>query len=206
MFFRMGPQRTDAPGRRRRIAVLGAGISGLGAAWLLSRAHDVVLYEAANRLGGHARTLVVRTRGREVPVDAGFIVFNRVNYPNLCRLFERLRVPVHKSCMSFAVSVDGGALEYGGGSLRAVLAQPANTARPAFWRMCRDIAVFNRTALADACADPELTVGGLIRRRRFGEIADDVGTGRTIEAGLMLRELIDRGACSVLCPPHLVKQ
>jgi len=147
---------------------VGAGISGLGAAWLLSRAHDVVLFEAANRLGGHARTLVVGTRGRKVPVDTGFIVFNRVNYPNLCRLFEHLDVPVRKSCMSFAVSVDGGAIEYGGGRIGAVLGQPANAIRPAFWRMFRDIAVFNRTALADAYAHPGLTLSELIRRRRFG--------------------------------------
>ncbi len=148
--------------------MVGSGISGLGAAWLLSRYHDVVLFEAENRLGGHARTLDVRTRGREVPVDTGFIVFNRVNYPNLCHLFEYLDVPVRKSCMSFAVSVDGGAIEYGGRNRRALLGQPANALRPAFWRMLRDIAVFNRTALADCSANPELTVGGLIRRRQYG--------------------------------------
>ncbi|MCY3672557.1 MAG: FAD-dependent oxidoreductase, partial [Alphaproteobacteria bacterium] len=164
----MEPERTDATDRRRRIAVVGAGISGLAAAWLLSRAHDVVLFEAANRLGGHARTLTVRTRGREVPVDTGFIVFNRVNYPNLCRLFEHLRVPVRKSRMSFAVSVDGGAIEYGGGSLGAVLAQPSNAVRPAFWRMLRDIAVFNRTALADSTDGTGLTLRDVIRRRRLG--------------------------------------
>ena len=153
---------------RRRIAVVGAGISGLGAAWILSHVHDVVLFEAADRLGGHARTLVVRTRGREVPVDTGFMVFNRGNYPHLCRLFGLLDVSVRKSCMSFAVSVDGGAIEYGGGNPWALLGQPANATRPGFWRMLRDIAVFNRTALADTAADPDLTVGGLIQRRRFG--------------------------------------
>ena len=162
----MERQATDAP--RRRIAVIGAGISGLGAAWLLSRVHDVVLFEAAQRLGGHARTKIVRIRGREVPVDTGFIVFNRVNYPNLCRLFDRLGVPARKSDMSFAVSVDGGAIEYGCRNVRAALAQPANAARPGFWRMFRDIAVFNRTALAESSDDPGLTLGGLIRRRRLG--------------------------------------
>ena len=152
----------------RRIAVVGAGISGLGAAWLLSRAHDVVLFEASDRLGGHARTVTVRTRGLEVPVDTGFIVFNRVNYPNLCQLFDRLGVPVRKSDMSFAVSVDGGAIEYGCRNVRAALGQPANAARSGYWRMFRDIAVFNRTALADTDSDPGLTLGGLIRRRGFG--------------------------------------
>ena len=168
IFLSMQQQQTGAPTPPRRIAIVGGGISGLGAAWLLSRAHHVVLFEAAHRLGGHARTLVVRTRGRDVSVDSGFIVFNQVNYPHLCRLFARLGVPVRKSRMSFAVSVDGGRIEYGGGDLRAVLAQPANAVRPGFWRMIRDIAVFNRTALADTARDPDLTVGGLIRRRRFG--------------------------------------
>ena len=154
--------------RKRRIAVVGGGIAGLGAAWLLARAHDVALFEAAPRVGGHARTVVARTGGRDVPVDTGFIVFNRVNYPNLCRLFDRLDVPLRRSDMSFAVSVDGGAVEYGCRNLRAALAQPANATNPRFWRMVRDIAVFNRTALAEAAADPGLTLGGLIRRRRLG--------------------------------------
>ncbi len=168
----MTHERNDSPApdqaARRRIAVIGAGISGLGAAWLLSRAHDVVLFEAADRPGGHARTVMVRTGGREIAVDTGFIVFNRINYPNLCRLFERLDVPLLKSDMSFAISVDGGAIEYGGRNVRAALAQPANAARPAFWRMLRDIAVFNRTALRDSADDPDLTLGELIRRRGLG--------------------------------------
>ena len=155
-------------GHRRRIAVIGAGISGLGVSWLLSRAHDVVLFEAEDRPGGHARTVVVATGGRQVAVDTGFIVFNRVNYPNLCQLFERLDVPVRESDMSFAVSVDGGAIEYGCRNIAAALAQPANAAKPGFWRMFRDIAVFNRTAVADSDGDPRLTLGGLIRRRRLG--------------------------------------
>ena len=168
----MKPDATNLPAQgqapRRRIAVIGAGISGLGAAWLLSRSHNVVLFEAADRLGGHARTVTVRTCGREVAVDTGFIVFNRVNYPNLCRLFKHLQVPVHKSNMSFAVSVDGGAFEYGCRDLRAILAQPTNAVRPGFWRMFRDIATFNRMALAEAGSDPQLTLGALLRRHRFG--------------------------------------
>ncbi len=159
---------TGESGRPQRIAVIGAGISGLGAAWLLSRTHKVVLFEAADRPGGHARTVAVRTGGRDLKVDTGFIVFNEVNYPNLCQLFERLDVPVQKSDMSFAVSVDGGVIEYGCRNIRTVLAQPANVVQPGFWRMFRDIAVFNRTALADSENDPELTLGGLIQRRGFG--------------------------------------
>ena len=148
--------------------MVGGGIAGLGTAWLLARAHDVVLFEAARRVGGHARTIVARTGGRELPVDTGFIVFNRVNYPNLARLFDHLDVPLRPSDMSFAVSVDGGAVEYGCRSLRAALAQPANAVNANFWRMVRDIAVFNRTALAESQADPGLTLGDLIRRQRLG--------------------------------------
>ena len=155
-------------GRRRRIAVIGAGISGLGAAWLLSRTHEVVLFEASDRPGGHARTVTVRTGGRDVAVDTGFIVFNRVTYPTLCRLFDHLDVPVRASDMSFAVSVDGGAIEYGCSTINAALAQPANLARPGFWRMMRDISVFNRTALPDTNRNPDLTLGALIRQRRLG--------------------------------------
>ena len=151
-----------------RIAVIGGGISGLGAAWLLSRDHDVVLLEAAGRLGGHARTVDVMAGGREIAVDTGFIVFNRVNYPHLCRLFDLLEVPVRRSDMSFAVSLDGGAMEYGCRDIRSALAQPMNAIRPGFWRMFRDISVFNRTALGDSENDPSLTIGGLIRRRRLG--------------------------------------
>ena len=86
--------------------MIGTGISGLGAAWLLSRRHDVTVFEADRRPGGHARTVTARSKGGEFPVDTGFIVFNRVNYPNLCQLFNRLGVAARKSDMSFAVSVD----------------------------------------------------------------------------------------------------
>ncbi len=161
-------QTPSAPAPRRRIAVIGAGIAGLGAAWLLSRVHDVVLFESEARLGGHARTITVRTGGREVAVDTGFIVFNRVNYPNLCHLFAELKVDVHRSDMSFAVSMDDGAVEYSGRGLRALLAQPANLLRPPFWGMLRDIARFNRTAEADAEAEPQWTLDELLQHRGFG--------------------------------------
>ncbi|MDT8345158.1 MAG: FAD-dependent oxidoreductase [Thermohalobaculum sp.] len=154
---------------RLRLAVVGGGIAGLGAAWLLSRRHDVVLFEAEPRLGGHARTIMAPGPDGGVPVDTGFIVFNHVNYPHLVGLFEHLAVPTRRSDMSFAVSVDEGAIEYGCKTINAALAQRVNALRPAFWRMVRDIMVFNRTALAVAQRDPRMTIGGLIEAQRLGE-------------------------------------
>ena len=110
----------DAPFRpSRRIAIIGGGISGLAAAWLLSRHDAVTLYEAEPRLGGHARTVIAGKRGDQ-PVDTGFIVFNYANYPHLTRMFQDLDVPVAKSDMSFGASVDGGRIEYGLKSLDAL--------------------------------------------------------------------------------------
>ena len=93
---------------RQSIAVVGSGISGLSAAWLLSRRHDVTLYEADARLGGHAHTVTVEGDA----VDTGFIVYNEPNYPNLTALFRHLDVETAPTDMSFGVSLDGGALEY----------------------------------------------------------------------------------------------
>lgn len=151
----------------RRIAVIGAGISGMGAAHFLAGTHRVVLFEAEGRLGGHARTRIAGKRGDQ-PVDTGFIVFNRPNYPHMVRLFEDLGVPVTKSDMSFSASIDGGRIEYGLRSLGALTAQKANLLRPGFLRMVRDIVHFNRTALATA-RDPGMTVGDLLAA---------LGTGR----------------------------
>jgi predicted NAD/FAD-binding protein len=161
----MPPERSPAP--PRRIAVIGAGISGLGAAHFLAPAHRVVLIEAERRLGGHARTVIAGRRGDQ-PVDTGFIVFNEVNYPELTRLFRSLGVPTAKSDMSFGASFAGGRLEYGLRNLRAVFAQPANLLRPRFLGMLRDVLRFNATALA-AATDPSETVGGLIRRLGLGD-------------------------------------
>lgn len=129
----------------KKIAVIGAGISGMGAAYHLGDDHDVTLIEAEPRLGGHARTVVAGKNGDQ-PVDTGFIVFNRVNYPNMVRLFEALDVPVALSDMSFAASIDNGRIEYGLRNLKAVFAQPGNLVRPGFIRMLRDLFRFNAEA------------------------------------------------------------
>lgn len=150
----------------KRIAVIGAGISGMGAAQMLAQDHQVVLFEAEGRLGGHARTRMAGVRGDQA-VDTGFIVFNYANYPHLTRLFAELDVPVMRSSMSFAASIDGGRVEYGLQSLGALFAQKRNIADPRFLRMVRDVLRFNRLALRAATV-PGMTIGGLLDRLRMG--------------------------------------
>lgn len=155
-----------APHPGRSIAVIGSGISGMAAAWLLSRSHRVTLIEAEGRLGGHARTLVAGKRGDQ-PVDTGFIVFNYANYPNLSALFAELDVPVVPSNMSFGASFDGGGFEYALTSIDAIFAQRRNAFDPRFLRMIRDVLRFNARAL-EASAEAGLTIGGLIEKLRLG--------------------------------------
>ncbi len=128
-----------------RIAVVGSGGAGLAAAWALSQVHDVVLYEAAERLGGHANTVAVEGPRGTIAVDTGFIVYNEPSYPNFVRFLERLGVSTKPSDMSFSVSMDEGAYEYAG-SLTGLFAQPTNLARLGHWRMVADILRFFRIA------------------------------------------------------------
>lgn len=131
-----------------KIAVIGSGISGLSAAWLLSKNHKVTLIEAEDRLGGHTNTVPIEIDGRLLPVDTGFICFNDATYPNLIAFFDHLGVAVHKTTMSFAASLGGGAYEYAGGRWLGMVAQPKNVLRPGHWRMIRDILRFFREAPA----------------------------------------------------------
>ena len=156
-----------APMGAKRIAVIGGGISGMGAAYELRRAHQVVLFEAAPRLGGHARTVMAGKNG-DLPVDTGFLVFNDVNYPHLIRLFKELDVPVMDSDMSFGASIDGGWLEYGLLAPRAVFAQPRNLVRPKFYGMIRDILKFNKRANSELI-DPAITIGELVNKWQLGD-------------------------------------
>lgn len=151
----------------KNIAVIGAGISGMGAAWMLSRDHKVTLYEAEPRLGGHARTVTAGKNGSQ-PVDTGFIVFNYANYPYLASMFDELDVPVTKSNMSFGASINGGAFEYGLRSLDALFAQRKNVLNPNFLRMVRDIFRFNKQALAAANQDRSLSIGDFLAKMGLG--------------------------------------
>jgi predicted NAD/FAD-binding protein len=128
-----------------RIAIIGSGIGGLGAAWALHDRHEVTLFEAAGHVGGHANTVEVPSALGFVAVDTGFIVYNEQNYPLLTRLFKDLGVPTEPSDMSFSVSLDDGAFEFRG-STAGLLARPANVTDPATWRIASDIVRFSRTA------------------------------------------------------------
>ncbi len=154
------------------IAVIGSGIAGLSAAWLLSRQHTVTLFEKEGRLGGHTNSVdVPREDGMSLVVDTGFIVYNEANYPNLTALFRHLGIATERSNMSFSVSMDDGYLEYAGGDLKGLFAQPRNLFRPRFWRMVRDILRFYRHGpqllkMADA---QTLTLGDYLDRCTYSD-------------------------------------
>ncbi len=129
-----------------RIAVVGTGISGLVAAHFLAEHHELVVFEAADRLGGHTHTHAIELGGNAYAIDTGFIVFNDWTYPNFIRLLEHLGVPSQASDMSFSVRSSVTGLEYNGHSLDTLFAQRMNLLRPSFIGMVREILRFNRTA------------------------------------------------------------
>lgn len=159
---------SSRPGRPLRIAIVGTGIAGMSAAWLLSRAHDVIVFEREGRVGGHSNTVSVEGTDGPIPVDTGFIVYNEPNYPNLVALFDHLGVPTKDSDMSFAASIDDGAFEYSSDVPWGFLAQKRNLLRPRFWRMTCDIRRFYGEAAA-IVSRPDLTTVTL------GEYLDTAG-------------------------------
>jgi predicted NAD/FAD-binding protein len=140
-----------------RIAVIGTGISGLAAAWLLNRRYDVQVFEATNRVGGHTRTVEVREGERTLALDTGFAAFNRRNSPNLSRLFDLLEVPTQACDMSLAVCCERCRLEYSRRSLTALFAQKRNLLRPSYYRMLVDVRRFGKGA--KQLLDDEATAG-----------------------------------------------
>ncbi|HEY0230298.1 MAG TPA: FAD-dependent oxidoreductase [Dokdonella sp.] len=153
-----------------RIAVVGSGIAGLVSAWLLSRRHEVVLFEAADRPGGHTHTHDVDIDGRRYAVDTGFIVFNPEHYPLLTRWFAELGVASRATTMSFSVQDARSGLEYNAGSLDGLFCQRRNLLRPRFLRMVQQILRFYREAPAVLNdGTPLQTLGEYLERHHYGE-------------------------------------
>ena len=155
-----------------KIAVIGSGISGLAAAWLLARAHEVTVFEAEARPGGHSNTLIAPTPKGPVAVDTGFIVFNDFTYPNFTALLKRLQVKTEATDMSFAASLDGGDYEYAGGrGLSGFFGQPENILRPRHWRLLTGIIAFVTRAARDADRLPEtVSLGAYLQQAGFSQI------------------------------------
>lgn len=157
-----------------KIAIIGSGISGLGAALALKDDHDVTVLEQQNRAGGHANTANIRYPlsgggSKEIAVDTGFIVYNRKTYPNLCGLFEHLSVETEWSDMSLGFSVDSGKVEWACDNLNKVFAQRRNLLRPSFIRMARQVLRFNDEAYAalENGIDGDISIGAWLDAKGF---------------------------------------
>jgi predicted NAD/FAD-binding protein len=154
-----------------KIAVVGSGIAGLGAAWLLSRQHEVVLFESEARLGGHTHTHHVQQAGRDYAVDSGFIVFNDGNYPLLTKMFQQLGVSSQETTMSFGVKDARNGLEYNAASFDTLFCQRRNLVSARFWGMVRDILRFYREAPALlSLVDDGPTLGDYLDENRYSRM------------------------------------
>lgn len=165
------PYDTSNPSRPRSIAIIGSGMAGMSAAWLLNQHHAITLFEGDDHIGGHAHTVNTGPNHGDIDVDTGFIVYNERNYPNLVALFAHLGVPTKPSEMSFAASLDNGGFEYSGTGLRGLLGQASNLFNPQFWFMLRDIVRFYKSApgLTDTAEELDLTLGAFLKSRNYSE-------------------------------------
>jgi predicted NAD/FAD-binding protein len=179
-----------APRQPLRIAVIGSGVSGLSAAWLLGKTHDVTLYEKDRRLGGHSNTVTHTVRGREVAVDTGFIVYNEATYPNLTAFFRHLGVETAKSDMSFGVSLDKGRFEYSSNSALSYHKDTSTLLNPRFWEVIREVARFYTTGPS---AMRRLAQEGL----SLGQFLDTCGYGETFQQDHLLPQAAAIWSCSV---------
>lgn len=150
----------------RKIAIVGSGVAGLVAAHYLHRRHDVTVFEADDRIGGHVNTIPVEVKGRVYPVDVGFVVYNERNYPRFSALLAHLGVKTLPTDMSFSVRAVADDIEYNGGTFRGLFVQPMNACRPKFLRMLIDVLRFNRD-VRDVPAEESEPLGGFLDRGRY---------------------------------------
>ena len=157
-----------------RIAVVGSGIAGMASAWLLSRKHDVTLFEAGNHFGGHTHTHDVVQQGQNYRIDSGFIVHNPAHYPLLTRLFDQIGVQSQPTTMSFSVHNEASGLEYNASTLNSLFCQRRNLCSPRFIRMVRDLTRFYREApmLLDSPGEGP-TLGDYLAQHRYGDAFRD---------------------------------
>ncbi|MGB5328450.1 MAG: FAD-dependent oxidoreductase [Gammaproteobacteria bacterium] len=155
-----------------KIAIIGAGISGLTAAYYLRRNHQLSVFEVADKIGGHTATVDVNHQGCDYAIDTGFIVYNDWTYPNFIELMDELGVDSQPTEMSFSVRCESTGIEYGGSNLNAMFAQRRNLLRPSFHKMISDILKFNREAIRDlenGDISQEATLGEYLRANQYGE-------------------------------------
>lgn len=163
--------------RKPRIAIIGTGIAGLSAAWGIREIADLTLFESANRPGGHSNTVIVDEDGHGIPIDTGFIVFNKATYPNLCRLFDELGIAIKPSEMSLSVQHLPSGLEYNGMGFNKLFAQRRNLASPRFLALIAEIIRFFRVgrqwlrdeAEGDAAHEADEDLTSFCKRHRFGD-------------------------------------
>ena len=152
-----------------KIAIIGSGISGLSCAWYLSKRHLVDIYERNSYFGGHSNTQTIKLRDNDVDVDTGFIVFNELNYPKLCKFFVDLGVESYSSDMSFSVSMKKGELEYSGSSLATIFAQKKNFINLAFLKMLIEIYKFYNNAENDKDYFQNYTIDEYLKKKKYSE-------------------------------------